>query len=222
MSKRHIVWLTLFAIAMAQVEASLVVHLRTIYYPSNPQALFPLSILSHRDLGIEFIRELATVVMIGCVALLAASGFTRVFAAFINTDNYLVVTSAAFAPTTALGTFTDFISASNFFVVGPAPNANLVWAQSFDTATQTGIGSFAIDVGAVAGSVASGQIVLTYDLFTRSPLDALFNPVTDTLSNGNLLTADASVAVVPLPGAWLFGSALVSMVGFARRRQEGG
>ncbi len=83
MNKRHIVWLTLFAIAMAQVEASLVVHLRTIYYPDNPQALFPLSILSQRDLGIELIRELATVVMIACVALLAASGFTRMFAAFI-------------------------------------------------------------------------------------------------------------------------------------------
>lgn len=61
MSKRNIAWLTLFAIAMAQVEASVVVHLRTIYYPNNPQVLFPLSILSHRDLGIEFMRELATV-----------------------------------------------------------------------------------------------------------------------------------------------------------------
>jgi hypothetical protein len=83
MNKRQIIWLTLFAIAMAHVEASVVVHMRTIYYPNNPQALFPLSILSHRDLGIEFLRELATVVMIGCVALIAASGFTRVFAAFI-------------------------------------------------------------------------------------------------------------------------------------------
>lgn len=141
-----------------------------------------------------------------------------------NDQNYLVVTSAAFAPATALGTFTDFISASNFFVVGPAPNANPVWAQSFDAATQTGIGSFTLGAGAAPGSVVSGQIVLTYDLFTRSPLDALFNPDTDTLSNGNLLTANASVVtVVPLPAAvWLLGSAVVGLVGFARRRQEGG
>ncbi len=85
MHKHPIAWLTLFAIAMAHVEASLVVHLRSIYYPDNPQALFPLSILSHRDLAIEFARELATLVMLACVALLAASGFTRVFAAFIYT-----------------------------------------------------------------------------------------------------------------------------------------
>ncbi len=141
-----------------------------------------------------------------------------------NDENYLVVTSAAFEPATALGTFTDFISVVDLFVVGPAPNASPVWAQSFDATTQTGIGSFTINAGAAPGNVASGQIVLTYDLFTRSPLDALFNPDTDTLSNGNLLTANASVAtVVPLPAAvWLFGSALVGMVGFARRRQEGG
>jgi len=136
-----------------------------------------------------------------------------------NTENYLVVTSAAFESATTLGTFTDFISASNFFVVGPAPNASTVWAQTFNATTQTGIGSFTIDPGAAWGSVASGQIVLSYDLFSRSPVDALFNPDTDTLSNGNLLTASASVTVVPLPAAvWLFGSALVGLAGFARRR----
>ena len=141
-----------------------------------------------------------------------------------NTENYLVVTSAAFESATTLGTFTDFISASNFFVVGPAPSASTVWAQTFNASTQTGIGSFTINPGAAPGSVANGQIVLSYDLFSRSPLDALFNPDTDTLSNGNLVTANASVTtVVPLPAAvWLFGSALVGLVGFGRRRQEGG
>jgi len=136
-----------------------------------------------------------------------------------NTENYLVVTSAAFESATTLGTFTDFISASNFFVVGPAPNASTVWAQTFNATTQTGIGSFTIDPGAAWSSVANGQIILSYDLFSRSPVDALFNPDTDTLSNGNLLTASASVTVVPLPAAvWLFGSALVGLAGFARRR----
>lgn len=80
--QRNTILLTLFAIAMAHVEASLVVHLRSLYYPGNPQTLFPLVILSHRDLAIELARELATVVMIGTVALLAARGATRVFAAF--------------------------------------------------------------------------------------------------------------------------------------------
>jgi hypothetical protein len=80
---RNIIWLALFAVAMAYVEAALVVHLRTIYYPDNPLQIFPLELLSHRDLGIELARELATVVMILTVALLAEKGFTRIFAAFV-------------------------------------------------------------------------------------------------------------------------------------------
>ena len=80
---RNLVWLSLFAIAMAQVEASLVVHLRTIYYPDNPLAIFPLSLLSPRDLAIELVRELATVVMILSVALLASRGSALRFATFV-------------------------------------------------------------------------------------------------------------------------------------------
>lgn len=81
--KRNIIWLALFAIAMAYVEAALVVHLRTIYYPDNPLQIFPLELMSHRDLGIELARESATVVMILTVALLAEKGFTRIFGAFV-------------------------------------------------------------------------------------------------------------------------------------------
>ena len=79
----RLLWLTLYAIAMAQVEAALVVHLRSVYYADNPLTLFPLSLLSHRDLGIELIRESATVVMILTVALIAERGFSRIFAAFV-------------------------------------------------------------------------------------------------------------------------------------------
>ena len=55
--QRIIILLTLFAIAMAHVEASLVVHLRSLYYPETPWAMFPLAILSQRDLAIELVRE---------------------------------------------------------------------------------------------------------------------------------------------------------------------
>jgi hypothetical protein len=82
-SIRILVLLTLFATAMAQVEAALVVHLRSIYYPADPLSLFPMALLSPRDLRIELVRELATVVMILGVALLAARGAVRVFAAFV-------------------------------------------------------------------------------------------------------------------------------------------
>jgi hypothetical protein len=80
---RRLIWLTLFAIGMAHVEASLVVHLRSLYYPENPLQLFPLSILSPRDLGIELSRELATILMILSVAFLAEKGCIRIFAAFV-------------------------------------------------------------------------------------------------------------------------------------------
>ncbi|MDH3675359.1 MAG: hypothetical protein OES12_07670 [Anaerolineae bacterium] len=80
---RRLIWLTLFSIAMAHVEAALVVHLRTIYYADNPLEIFPLAILSQRDFNIELAREVATVVMILSLALLAEKGFTRVFAAFV-------------------------------------------------------------------------------------------------------------------------------------------
>jgi hypothetical protein len=79
---RKIVWLSLYAIAMAQVEASLVIHLRTIY-SAEPLEIFPLSLFTTRDLIMELVRELATLVMILSVALLSARGFTRVFAAFV-------------------------------------------------------------------------------------------------------------------------------------------
>lgn len=80
---RNLIWLTVYAIAMAQVEASVVVHLRTIYYPDNPLSIFPLSPLTRHDLIIELIRELATVVMILGIALLSGRGFGLVFAAFV-------------------------------------------------------------------------------------------------------------------------------------------
>ena len=78
-----LLWLGLFAIAMAYVEAVLVVHLRHLYYPENPQTIFPLRLLSHHDLAIELARELATMVMIVTVALLAVHDNARRFAAFV-------------------------------------------------------------------------------------------------------------------------------------------
>jgi len=81
--QRNTIWLFLFAIAMAQVEAALVIHLRSLYYPDNPLSIFPLALMSHRDLAIELARELATVIMILTVALLAERNLMRIFAAFV-------------------------------------------------------------------------------------------------------------------------------------------
>ncbi|MDH3560094.1 MAG: hypothetical protein OEN52_03960 [Gammaproteobacteria bacterium] len=81
MRARTLLWLTLFAVAMAYVEAALVVHLRHLYYAENPLAIFPLQLLSHADLGIELAREAATLIMILSVALLAERTTSRRFAA---------------------------------------------------------------------------------------------------------------------------------------------
>ena len=82
-AQRNMILLFLFAIAMAHVEAALVIHLRSLYYPDNPLSIFPLALLSHRDLAIELARELATVLMILTVALLAERTLMRGFAAFL-------------------------------------------------------------------------------------------------------------------------------------------
>jgi hypothetical protein len=79
----RLAWLSAFALAMALVEAAVVVHLRHLYYPADPQALFPLVPLTSADLGLEMARELATVVMIGAVAVFAERGWARRFAAFV-------------------------------------------------------------------------------------------------------------------------------------------
>lgn len=134
-----------------------------------------------------------------------------------NTMDYLVISSASFTPTTALGTFADF-SAFNFFVVGPAPDSTSV-SQAFDAPSQRGIGSFSIDAAALVGTVASGQIAVTYDLYSVSPNDPLFDPDTDGLSFGNTLAVNASVSVVPEPEiALLLAAGLIVLYGAHRRR----
>ncbi|RPI60779.1 MAG: hypothetical protein EHM50_06790 [Lysobacterales bacterium] len=76
-------WLTTYAIAMAHVEAALVIYLRRLYYAGDPLTLFPLEMLPNPDLAIELARELATLVMITAVAFLHAKRGWRVFAAFL-------------------------------------------------------------------------------------------------------------------------------------------
>jgi hypothetical protein len=79
---RTLTWLSLYAIAMACVEAALVVYLRELYYPGDRRAIFPLMLMSNEHLAFEWVRELATLAMIASVAWLAEENFPRRFAAF--------------------------------------------------------------------------------------------------------------------------------------------
>lgn len=141
-----------------------------------------------------------------------------------NTTNFLVVDSTDFCPgapaspcSNPVGTYTDF-AGPQFIVAGPAPENTSV-TQSFDNVSQQGTGSFTINDGLPVGTTVSGNIVLTYDLFSVDPNDPNFDPGTDTISTGNLLEAPASVTVAPEPSTFLlFGASCIVGAAWRRRR----
>ncbi|ALO15345.1 hypothetical protein L21SP5_01703 [Salinivirga cyanobacteriivorans] len=77
-----IIWPVIaFGITMAMFEASVVVYLRELYYPEGFS--FPLKLTSDNVAITEFLREAASLIMIGAVAWLAGRGFTQRFAWFL-------------------------------------------------------------------------------------------------------------------------------------------
>jgi hypothetical protein len=75
---------TVFAVAMGFLESAVVVYLRLLYCPEGFG--FPLrKFMDPHSMGIECLRELSTVVMIGGAAYLAASKFKDRFAYFLLT-----------------------------------------------------------------------------------------------------------------------------------------
>jgi hypothetical protein len=146
----------------------------------------------------------ATLQLLPQAALVGATGSTVGWGFTItNTTSgqWIEITSANFCTGSSgtatacalpsLGTFTDFISGYNDIVVGASPDLTTV-TQTFSASTYTGIGSFQI---IASNGSATGQIVLTYDVFSRSPDDPSFDPDTDTVSTDNFLTANATVGV---------------------------
>ena len=64
---RRLLWLTVYAVAMAYLESAVVVYLRAIYYPDG--FAFPLVLLDSGMSAIEIGREAATLVMLLGVAM---------------------------------------------------------------------------------------------------------------------------------------------------------
>jgi hypothetical protein len=69
--RRRIAWFVTFAAAMAYVESAVVVYLRTIYYPQGFG--FPLVPMPPAMVAIEMGREIATLVMLLGLAMLAGA-----------------------------------------------------------------------------------------------------------------------------------------------------
>src|SRR5579872_767247 len=105
--------------------------------------------------------------LIGTPGSTVGWGFT-----ITNDADYVEITSAQYCVnpvnfplvcnSSALGSFTDFISQFNDIIVGPPGGTDpSTVSQNFDPVGLTGIGSFAIDNGASIGAGDQGQIVLT-------------------------------------------------------------
>jgi len=73
---RRLLWVSIFSLAFAFVEASVVIYLRALYYPEG--FAFPLKLIEHQHLIVELFRETATIVMLIAVGWIAGrSGWER-------------------------------------------------------------------------------------------------------------------------------------------------
>jgi hypothetical protein len=79
--KKTLLSLTLFSIAMAFLESAVVVYLRIIYYPEGFD--FPLASIDASVAVTEILRELATMIMLLTVSIIAGKNFRQRFAYFI-------------------------------------------------------------------------------------------------------------------------------------------
>jgi len=76
-----LVWVAVFAIAMAYLESAVVVYLRAIWYPEGFE--FPLKTLNYQIVVTEILREAATMVMLISIAVIAVKEAISRFGIFI-------------------------------------------------------------------------------------------------------------------------------------------
>ena len=80
---RTFILLSIFAIAMGILEGIVAVYLRKLYYPEGFH--FPLTLLAPEMLKVEWLREIATIVMLGSVAWIAGNNFIQRLSFFLFT-----------------------------------------------------------------------------------------------------------------------------------------
>lgn len=79
----RLLWLTIFAIAMAYVESAVVVYLRAIFHPEG--FTFPLKLITDYKIKVEVFREAATIIMLMTIAHLAGRNIQERFASLMLT-----------------------------------------------------------------------------------------------------------------------------------------
>lgn len=73
---KTLAWVTLFSVAMAFLESAVVIYLRELYYPNGFS--FPLMPVPPHIGRVEFVRELATIIMlVGCGVLAGRTALQR-------------------------------------------------------------------------------------------------------------------------------------------------
>ena len=78
---RQLALITLFSVAMGMLESSVVVYLRELYYPDGFQ--FPIRATSYKVAVTELMRELATLIMLLTIGMVAGKTKQERFAWFI-------------------------------------------------------------------------------------------------------------------------------------------
>jgi hypothetical protein len=81
MLKRRLLWLFVWGIAFAYIEASVVVYLRRIYYPAG--FAFPVVIIEPDLAAVELVREMFTLVIMWAVAEIMCRAFLCRLAVFM-------------------------------------------------------------------------------------------------------------------------------------------
>jgi len=148
----------------------------------------------------------------------AGWGFTLLWT---STTNWISVTSSAltFETNPSLGTYTDFIGLQGgplpSFALGPSTS----WQETFDNASQQGVGSFQLAGNAIPFSLDSGSIIVFFDIFDGDPL------VGGSQTGSSSVTVPFSVIVnqpsgIPEPStAVLISLSLLAIVAMRRLRR---
>lgn len=137
-------------------------------------------------------------------------------------SGFAVISSVTYQQTLTTGIFED-LAAPLFQVIGPAPFAFPILVSPYDPVLRTGLGEYRINSFEIVGSQAEGDLVITYDVYSESPNNPIFDPVLHTVSSGNVTTLPAVVVVgseVPEPATGIVAGLLLCGLAALRRRHQ--